>query len=125
MTPAKPVILSGRTAHCADSAVMTRPLTRRFAAPSPRFAGRGISREVLLPACGEKVVLSGAKDRMRGVIRSEGGGRPGAKDLRCTTTAIERFALLAASPRVHRRCFGASRLSIKCVNDRIDLGWTD
>ena len=38
---------------------MTRPLTRRFAAPSPRFAGRGISREVLLPACGEKVCATG------------------------------------------------------------------
>src|SRR5213082_1165516 len=49
---------------------MTRPLTRRFAAPSPRFAGRGISREVLLPACGEKV----AEGRMRGVIRSRTDG---------------------------------------------------
>src|SRR5436309_14614990 len=38
-----------------------RPLTRRFAAPSPRFAGRGISREFLRPACGEKV----AGGRMR------------------------------------------------------------
>ena len=38
------------------------PLTRRFAAPSPRFAGRGISREILLPAGGEKV----AEGRMRG-----------------------------------------------------------
>jgi hypothetical protein len=50
---------------------MTRPLTCRFAAPSPRFAGRGISHEVLLPACGEKVVLTRSvakgKDRMRGV----------------------------------------------------------
>src|SRR6058998_891883 len=36
---------------------MTRPLTRRF-------AGRGISREILLPACGEKV----AEGRMRGAI---------------------------------------------------------
>lgn len=53
------------------------PLTRRFAAPSPLFAGRGTSNgevllavagrgrsdEVLLPACGEKV----AEGRMRGV----------------------------------------------------------
>src|SRR5439155_24015410 len=64
------VILSPRTAQCADGAVMTRPLTRRFAAPSPRFAGRGISCEVLLPACGEKV----AGGRMRGVIRSREDG---------------------------------------------------
>src|SRR5438132_9287402 len=60
------LFLSPRTAQCADGAVMTRPLTRRFAAPSPRFAGRGISCEVLLPACGEKV----AEGRMRGLIRS-------------------------------------------------------
>src|SRR6058998_3151039 len=52
-------------AHCAGGAVMTRPLTRRFAAPSPRFAGRGISRELLLPACGEKV----AEGRMRGMTQ--------------------------------------------------------
>jgi len=57
------VILSRGTAHSANGAVMTRPLTRRFAAPSPRFAGRGISHEVLLPAGGEKV----AEGRMRGV----------------------------------------------------------
>ena len=39
------------------------PLTRRFAAPSPRFAGRGNSREILLPAGGEKV----AGGQMRGL----------------------------------------------------------
>jgi hypothetical protein len=49
---------------------MTRPLTGRFAAPSPRCAGRGISREILLPDCGEKV----AEGRMRGVIRSRVDG---------------------------------------------------
>ena len=35
------------------------PLTRRCAPPSPRFAGRGVSREILRPACGEKVPRSG------------------------------------------------------------------
>src|SRR5437867_4030487 len=44
------------------------PLPRCFAAPSPRFAGRGISSESLLPAGGEKV----AEGRMRGSARHGG-----------------------------------------------------
>ena len=46
----------------AGREIAVTPLTRRFAAPSPRSAGRGISHEFLLPACGEKV----AGGRMRG-----------------------------------------------------------
>src|SRR6266511_5395422 len=64
------------------------PLTRRFAAPSPRFAGRGTSRYVLLPACGEKV----AGGRMRGVSLE---AAQTAKDLKRDSTSyfeILRFA---------------------------------
>src|SRR5437867_7868 len=37
-----------------DADPQRRPLTRRFAAPSPGFAGRGISREVFAPPAGRR-----------------------------------------------------------------------
>src|SRR6266511_2050263 len=68
------------------------PLTRRFAAPSPRFAGRGTSRYVLLPACGEKV----AGGRMRGVSLE---AAKTAKDLEIRESiALRSFAPLRMTP---------------------------
>src|SRR6266508_6056288 len=64
------------------------PLTRRFAAPSPRFAGRGTPRYVLLPACGEKV----AGGRMRGVSLEAAQTAKDLKSRRCSV--LRSFAAL-------------------------------